>query len=638
MTLEQLGNVEVTTISKGPERMQQIPAAVYVLTQEDIRRSGATSIPEALRLVPGVEVSRVTSDSWAVGIRGFESGFSKSVLVLIDGRSVYTPLFEGVYWDVQNVMLEDVERIEVVRGPGGTIWGANAVNGVINIITKKAKDTHGTLAAVGGGNVDEGTGALRYGGPVGSSGDYRVYGMGFIRGPAFHPNGDRFDEWRMGQMGFRTDFHKGLHDTFTLQGDTYSGENGEEKNIAFFFPPSQANLNGEAFVSGGNVLARWGHQLAGGSDFEVQAYFDRTNRQDLQFGETRDTFDIDFIHHLTLLKKQHFIWGLGLRLSPSNFIQTQATVNFSPHQQTDSIYSGFIQDEIPIIEKKLALTVGTKLEHNNFSGFDYQPSARLLWTPSSKQTFWAAATRAVSTPSRLDQDLALTGFVSAGPPLPIFLEIAGNPNFAPERLLGYEGGYRALVSQRFYVDISTFFNNYNGITSFGTPSIKFAQSPPPSYTYLLLAVPWANGLIGNTDGIEVSPDWKLTPWCQVKASYSYLQMHLKDKAGITDAGTAAADVGSSPHHEVVLHPLVRLPRRFELDPIYRYVSALPAQTVKSYSTMDARLGWSFGEGIQMSLVGQNLFRPNQEEFGQGIPNAPSVGTKRAVYAKITWKR
>ncbi len=637
MSLAQLGNVEVTTVSKEPEKLMRTPAAIYVLTQEDIRRSGATTIPEALRLVPGVEVARIDSDSWVVGIRGFGGAFSRSVLVLIDGRSVYTPLFEGVYWDVQNVMLQDVDRIEVIRGPGGTIWGSNAVNGVINIITKSAADTHGTLATVGGGNIDQGTGALRFGGTFGKNVDYRVYGMGFVRGQEFHTNGDPFDEWRLGQLGFRSDWKPDNGNSITVQGDVYSGESGSETNIAFFSPPSQANVDSTSLVSGGNLLAHWKRLLNNGSDLQLRAYFDRTNRQDAQFGETRDTFDLDFIHHLILPKNEDFIWGLGMTLSPSNFLQTQATVNFLPHQQTDSVYSGFIQDEIPILENRVSLTVGTKIQHNNFSGLDFEPSGRVLWTPSDHQSFWAAVTRAVRTPSRLDQDLALTGFVSAAPPFPVFLEIQGDPTFKPEQLLGYEGGYRTQVNSHLFVDIASFFNNYNDLQSLGAVSLGFAQSPPPSYTYVLVSVPWANGLEGNTDGVEINPNWKATSWWELKGSYSYLQMHLKDKPGITDATTASSDVGSSPRHEAVIQSLFDLPKGFEIDPTYRYVSALPAQVVRQYSTMDAHVGWHFAEQFELSVTGENLFRPYQVEYGLGVNGAPNVGIKRAIYAQFTWK-
>jgi iron complex outermembrane receptor protein len=483
LSLEQLGNIEVTTASKEPVKVGRTPAAVYVLTQEDIRRSGATSVPEALRLAPGVEVARVDADHWSVAIRGFAGQFSKSLLVLIDGRSVYTPLFAGVYWDAQNVMLEDVERIEVVRGPGGTIWGANAVNGVINIITKSAKDTHGTLSTLGAGNVDQGTGGVRYGDSTGKDFNYRIYGIGSIRGSEFHSDRDGFDHWRMGQMGFRTDWKSGEKDTFTVQGDIYRGESGERTFIASFSPPAETQQDAKAYFSGGDLLARWQHTTGAGSDIQIQAYFDRTNRQDLELGETRDTFDIDFVQHAPTYGDQGLTWGLGVRVSPSNFIPTSAGVNFLPNKQTDSIYSGFVQYELTIVRDKLTLTGGTKLEHNNFSGFEYQPSVRLLWTPTDHQSFWAAVTRAVRTPSRLDQDVAFAILVKATPPPPIFFEIEGNPKLAAEQLISYEAGYRTQINRNVYVDFTAFYNTYRDLQSYGPLSLAAADTPPPPHVF-----------------------------------------------------------------------------------------------------------------------------------------------------------
>src|ERR1700687_5974228 len=264
LNLEELGNVEVTTASKEPKTVWRTPAAVYVLTQEDIRRSGATSLPEVLRLVPGVEVARTDSDTWALGVRGFGSALSRSVLVLIDGRSVYTPLFAGVYWQVQDTLLEDIERIEVIRGPGGTIWGANAVNAVINIITKPAKDTRGVLVSAGGGSVDQGFVGFRYGAPKGKNFDYRIYGKAFTRGPEFHPDHQQFDDWRMGQIGFRADWSVHGRDTFTLQGDLYNEDAGQIVGIATYSPPGQPNVQQNAELSGGNLLGRWQRRLEGG--------------------------------------------------------------------------------------------------------------------------------------------------------------------------------------------------------------------------------------------------------------------------------------------------------------------------------------------------------------------------------------
>jgi iron complex outermembrane receptor protein len=551
--------------------------------------------------------------------------------VVIDGRNVYTPLFAGVNWKLQNVMLEDVDRIEVIRGPGGTIWGTNAVNGVINIITKNSRDTRGTVVSAGGGNVDEGTGEFRQGGSLGRNVNYRVYGMAFGRGPEFHTDHHNFDDWQLGQGGFRMDWDKQGGDSFTLQGDLYKGGVGARQNLAYYSPPASINVDGTQDVSGGNILGRWRRKLGEGSDFQLQAYYDRTYRLGAQLGETRNTFDIDFVHHFNALPRENIIWGLGARWSPSDLIQVVATVDFLPHHQSDNVYSAFVQDEIAIVRNKLSATIGSKFEHNIYTGWEIQPGVRLLWTPGVHQTFWAAVTRAVRSPSRLDEDLQLTGLITTTP-LPFFVRIAGNPKFKSETLLGYEAGYRTLVTSRFYVDLSLFHNNYNNLTSFGSGAFSFESSPPP--LRLVATFPWANGIAGSTDGVEITPSWKVASWLDLKASYSYLNMDLRNKTGNTDTGTVASDQGSSPHHEFVIQPRFHLPRRWEFDPAYRYVSALPAQLVKGYSTMDARLGWHFAGQFELSVVGQNLFQPRHAEFG-GDPGG-LIGVKRSVYAKITW--
>ncbi|MGH9397674.1 MAG: TonB-dependent receptor plug domain-containing protein [Terriglobia bacterium] len=632
MSLLDLGNIKVTTVSREPEEVWRTPAAIFVLTQDDIRRSGATSIPEVLRLVPGVEVARIDSDHWAVGVRGFNSQFSRSVLVLIDGRSVYTPLFAGVYWDVQNVPLEDVDRIEVIRGPGGAIWGANAVNAVINIITKNAKDTHGALVSVGGGNVDQGTGEFRYGGGNGNGLNYRVYGMGFRRGPEFHFDHDPFDAWETGQIGFRTDWAPKGSDSFTLQGNIYNEDEGERNAIAAYSPPSQYNLDLTQEASGGHLLGRWKRELGTGSDVQVQAYFDRTNRiAPRDAGETRDTFDVDFLHHLTLPHHQDFIWGLGARWSPSTFIQLVPTFSFNPLRQTDKIYSGFVQDAIPIVQNQLWLTLGSKLERNNYTGFEVEPSARLLWMPGPRQTVWASVSRAVRTPSRLDEDLQLTGLLTTKP-LPIYVRIAGNGRFFSERLIGYEAGYRSLIRPRLYLDIAAFHNDYNYLSAYGLGSAFAELFPPP--IHIVLAFPYANGIEGTTNGFEVSPDWKPKSWWQLKGSYSFLHMDMRRRPRNLDISTVLADEGSSPSQEVTIQSLFNLPKHFEFDQTYRYVSALPAISVPAYGTADLRLGWRPTGHLEFSLAGQNLLQPQHVEFAGSDPGPP-VEVKRSVYGKIT---
>ena len=641
LSLEQLGNVEITSVSKEPEEVWNTAAAIYVLTQDDIRRSGATSIPEVLRLVPGVEVARIDSDHWSVGIRGFGSEFSRSVLVLIDGRSVYTPLFSGVYWNVQNVMLEDVDRIEVIRGPGGTIWGANAVNGEINIITKTAKETHGALVSVLGGNVDQGEGHFRFGGGNGNGFDYRVYGMAFGHAAEFHPDGANFDEWQMGQGGFRTDWQSGSHDTLTIQGDMYKGYDGERVQVSLYTPPSTVTFNDPHNVSGGDLNATWRHQISDTSDFRVQSYYDRTSRLSPQLNEIRDTLDVDFLYHLNWHNRQDILLGAGGRWSPDTIQQKFPTLTFVPQQETDSIYSWFAQDQISIVPKKLLLTLGSKFEHNNYSGFEVQPNGRLLWAPNDRNSLWVAVTRAVRTPDRLDQDLQLTDLLIPGA-LPTYLRVLGNPNFKSEEMLGTEVGYRTLLVHKLYVDTTYFHNSYNHLDGYGASSIFLESSPAPLHA--VLEFPFANANAGDTQGVEIAPDWKPLPWIELKGSYSYLHLFVHSLAGV--AGTydyliTAADNGSSPHHMIEMQSLFDLPKKFEFDATFRFVSALPAQTstpagptVQAYNTGDARFAWHAIPGLEVSMVGQNLFQPEHPEFGGD--DGPLVGIRRSYYGKVTW--
>jgi iron complex outermembrane receptor protein len=547
-------------------------------------------------------------------------------LVLIDGRSVYTPLFAGVEWNVQNIVLEDVERIEVIRGPGGTIWGSNAVNGVINIITKHAKDTQGGLATTSAGNADRGAGAMRYGGKRGNNVDYRAYAMGFGRSPGYHPDGDNYDDWQMGQAGFRTDSTPTADDTLTVQGDLYRGRIGQQISIAQYSPPTQRNVDGTQYASGGNLLGRWRHELSDTSDFQVQAYFDRTYRLGPQLGETRNTFDADLIHHF-VLRRNEIVWGAGARFSPSDIVQTAATVDFQPHHEADNLYSTFVQDQIAVVQNKLWLTLGSKFERNIFTGWEKQPSGRLLWTPTSHQTLWAAVSRAVRSPSRIDENLQLTGLVTPSPP--IFLCVCDNRKFLSETLLGYEAGYRRLVTPHIYVDLAVFHNHYNDLTSYGDLSLSIVTSPAPPH--ILISAPFANGIMGSTNGAEISPDWKATRWMELKATYSYVSLNLEDKSTHAKTSYVSSYEGSSPHNEATAQALVNLPKGFEFDPTYRYVSALPVQLIHAYGAVDARLGWHFAKTFELSLTGQNLLQPRHPELG-------SVLVERSAYAQITWKK
>ncbi|MEW6159067.1 MAG: TonB-dependent receptor, partial [Verrucomicrobiota bacterium] len=434
--IEELMNIEVS-LSRTRQTVSESPSAIHVLTQEDIRRSGATSIPEALRQVPGLDVARITAHSWAVSSRGFNDFFANKLLVLMDGRSVYTPLFSGVFWDVQDTFVEDIERIEVVRGPGASLWGANAVNGVINIVTRTAHDTKGALIS-GLAGTEEYIGGIRYGGTISEKASYRAYVKYLHRDDQRDAMGaDASDEWDMLRTGFRTDWDFSANDSITFQGDYYEGH--EDQRLLVVTPPPIPfrMVEGEARLAGGNLLGSWRHTFSEESDLGVQVYYDRTERHDRVHREIRNTYDIDFQHRIALFERQEFIWGLGYRLTTDELGEGRdrtGAIQFIPSHRQDQLFSAFLQDEIAIIEDRLRLTLGSKFEHNDYTGLEIQPNARLLWTPHRNHSVWGAVSRAVRSPARFEHDVR-AWFI----PPPSML--VGNPEFESESLLAYELGY-----------------------------------------------------------------------------------------------------------------------------------------------------------------------------------------------------
>ena len=531
---------------------------------------------------------------------------------------------------MQGTLLSDIDRIEVIRGPGGTIWGSNAVNGVINIITKSAKLTQGTRVSAGGGNVDQGFASARYGGG-GQDFHYRVYGKWFTTGPEFHADGHNFDAWRSGQAGFRSDWDITNRDSLTIHGDAYATVAGQRLNISSFNPPALVDTEDNGQFFGENLVANWRRSFSSGSDLKLQVYFDRTDRRDLNYREIRDTFDADFIHHL-VLPRQNLIWGLGVRISPSHFFQTVPSVNFEPHHQTYNIFSGFIQDEIALVPNRLFLTVGSKLEHNSFSGFEIQPSGRLLWVPNTHQTFWTAVNRAVRTPSRLEDNFSFSALAS--PTLPLFLRLIGDGNFSSEQLVGYEAGYRQFLKPSVYLDIAAFYNNYDDLLSVENrpPIVENDPSPP----HLVLPLFLRNGVEAITRGVEVSPVWQPLRWWQLKGSYSFMHLTARDKPTSDDASTVKQLEGDSTRHNVVIQSSWEISKSLQADISFRYVSSLPDQKVRAYSTADARLGWQIGHNLDLALVGQNLFQPHHAEYG-GDPG-PLVEIRRGAYVRLTWSQ
>jgi iron complex outermembrane receptor protein len=629
LSLEQLGDIEVTTQSKTPQQVWKTPAAIYVITQEDIKRSGATSIPGALRLAPGVEVAQIDASTWAVGIRGFGTDLSRSVLVLIDGRSVYSTFQAGTFWDVQDTVMEDIDRIEVIRGPGGTVWGPNAVNGVINIITRKSQDTQGVLVSAGGGNVEQGFLSARYGGSNTKGLSYRIYGKEFNRSPEFHADGNNYDGWRSGQGGFRMDWIKNPRNSFTLQGDIYDERAGDNVQLINYAAPFSQTVNGTAVLSGGNVLGRWTRTFSEGQDIQVQVYYDRTNRYEPNVGDLRNTFDVDFLQRFHAGSRNSFSWGLGARASQGHELAPTTGLFFTPDRRTDTLYTGFIQDDFSLVPNRLVFELGTKLLKTNYTSLEPEPSARILWTPTDTQTVWLAATRAVRTPSDVEDDFNLTGYAgTAQNGLPFFARFEANPNFRSEILYGYEMGYRSLLGKNVYLDVAGFYNQYYDLFSEAITGPTFVENNPPP-THVLLPAEFRNGLLGSTTGGEIAPEWRPTSFWRLRGSYSFLHMVLRRSSPSQDVGTAPGIEGSSPQHQVMMQSSFDLPKRVTFDFDFRYVSALPGLAVPAYSTADTRLAWTVGHHWELSVAGRNLLQPEHLE------NSP-VGIKRSFYGKLVW--
>ena len=637
LPLESLLQMEVTLVSRKPEKLTASPAAISVVTQEDIRRSGATSIEEALRLVPGLQVARVDASQWAITARGFNDIFANKLLVLQDGRSIYTPLFSGVFWDVQGTMMEDIDRIEVVRGPGAALWGANAVNGVINIISKSARDTQGVLIAAGGGTEEQGFAAVRYGAKIGQDTFFRVYGTYQNHDDSVMANGQRGDDgWQIGRWGFRLDWDMSDQNLLTVQGEAYRGAINQVYNV--LDPSNPITLSrlvpDEYDVTGGHLLGRWTHTFSADSDLQVQGYYDRTERDTVIFREKRDTFDVDFQHHFPIGLRHDVVWGAGYRFTGDD-VGNSSTIALNPSDRTLNLFSGFIQDQVALVPDRLAATLGTKLEHNDSTGWEIQPGARLSWTPLTGQTLWTSISRAVRTPSRAEDDIILNQVVPPGGLFPgspaAVTTIYGNRQFESEELVAYELGYRLEPVPSLSFDLAAFYNDYNRLRSI-EPGVSPTQ--PASGPGLPLHVD--NNLYGETYGVELSATWEIARWWRVQPAYSFLEMQLHKRPGIQDS-ISELDEGKSPHHQASLRSSWDLPHDVSLDCVLRYVDRLPALNLGSYLGLDLRVSWRPTRHLEFSIVGQDLLDNRHAEFRPSFIATQETEVQRGVYGKVLWR-
>ena len=632
LSIEELSNLKITSASRLEENLRDSPAAAFVITADEIRRSGVTSIPEALRLAPGVEVARRGAYEWSISIRGFNSDLANKLLVLIDGRTVYSPLFAGVFWDVQDTLLEDVERIEVISGPGGTLWGANAVNGVINIVTRDSGDTVGGYGELLAGNEERVVAGLRYGGTIGGHIAARAYFKHLDRDSSEAPTGDdAVDAMRMSRAGFRFDWEAEQADRFMVQGEAYNGETDGVFNDTFTIGTLPAGtFRDEVDISGANLLARWNRSLGEGSDLQLQFYYDHTNRDIPNvYDERRDTLDLDFQHHLRLGKRQDFLWGLTIRDSHDDIQNTQFAA-FDPPSRTRRRYGAFLQDRIALLPERLFLTVGSKFGHNDYTGFEHQPNVRLAWHPSERQTLWSAVSRSVRIPSRLDDDLILTIPVSApGIPVPFYFVVTGRDEFRSEELLAYEAGYRIQQHENLTFDFAAFYNEYDRLLT-NEPDAPILVLVPP-LPRIIVPSHLANNMEGKSIGGTFFANWQALPNWRLRLQYAYLDLDLETVSPSQDVSSPNL-AGNSPRHLAAVHSFVDLPHDLAFYTGIRYVGELPNQGVDSYVATDINLSWRFRPNAEVSLAVQNLTDDTHPEFEFGAGNL----IERSAYLKVQW--
>jgi iron complex outermembrane receptor protein len=638
VSLEDLMNIEVTSVSKKAEKISQAAAAIFVITQEDIRRSGATTIPDLLRMVPGLDVSQINASTWAVSARGFNAQFTNKLLVLIDGRAVYTPLIGGVNWDTQEVPLEDIDRIEVIRGPGAAIWGANAVNGVINILTKRASDTPGAMITGGGGTEGQARGTVQYGGAIKETSNYRIFANYLNYGSLIAVGGGSGeDNWNLLHGGFRADTRISSSDSLTVQGDLYTGQEGA--TIIHIFsvdPPVVGNSNADNQLSGGNILGRWDHTFSSRSNTSFQVYYDHYERSGPESPETLKILDFELNHHFGWGTRQDIVWGAEYR---HFWDQASGMIDqsFTPPNANLQLFTFFGQDTITIHPDRVFLTFGSKVENSYFSGYGMEPSVRLAWTPRSWATLWAAVSRAERSPSRRNVQLVAPLAVFPDPngsSTPVEVTLFGNPNFIPEHVIAYETGFRTQRNGRLSLDVSAFFNRYDHLESLESGAEVLQTTPAPAR--FLMPIVFGNLLYGTTEGGEISANLKLTHRWTLSPGYAFLEMHLHTKPVSQDTTSVAEYEGSSPQHQAQLRSHIELFRGLSWDANGYFVSALPVQGVSSYTRLDTQLRWKFAERGEFALVGQNLLRDRHLESMDQLTLVNSSLIKRSAYAKVTW--
>ena len=633
-SLEELMNIEVRSAGRKQQKLSHTAAAVYVVTQEDIHRSGATSVPEALRMVPGLHVAQIDSTKWAISARGSNARFANKMLVLVDGRSVYTGLWSGTYWDQHDLLLEDIERIEVIRGPGATMWGANAVNGVINIITKSAKDSQGWLATATGGNLDRGT-AVRYGGKFGDKVHYRAYSKMFDRGHSLMPDGrPAGDRWRATRGGGRMDWQVSAKDSLSIHGDIYEGNSRQEPAFAVLLGGPSVDGPERVYSSGGYAQLRWDRKFSERSETALQIYFTDEERGESAAIGKFDTIDFDIQHRFALAARHDLMWGGGYRrtmdrirgLGPSG----AEAVRFRPDSRDQNLVSVFLQDDFSLVEDRLVLTAGSKLQRNDYTGLEIQPNARLLWTPDARQGLWGAMSRAVRTPSRLERDVQVD-FPIVGAPSGVIGRLLGQPGFEAETVFVYEAGYRRQIGSRVAADLAVFHSRYDRLqdTATGLPFLEMTPQPR-----LVVPMRYVNSRKATAWGVEIATSWSLRKTWKVNANYSWLDWRYSRKA--ESQPSAGPSRGPDPAHQAQLRSSLELTPKLSLDTSLYVFSALRDFQIPGHARLDARLGWRVSPVAELSLNVNNLLDGTHLEF-PAEAFLPTQALRRSVFVNLAWR-
>jgi iron complex outermembrane receptor protein len=634
-SIEDLMNIQITSVSRKEEELSRTAAAVFVITQADIKNSGATNIPDLLRMVPGIYVAQINANTWAITARSFNARFSNELLVLLDGRSVYSPATGGVFWDVLDIPLEDVQRIEVIRGPGGSIWGANAVNGVVDIISRNASDTRGAMVSAGSGSLDPGFGTVQYGGAIGDSTDYRLFAkyFDFNRSPNL-PGENAADDWHLLRGGFRIDRKLSPADTLTAEGDMYTGEEGVNTGFGpSIFAPGVSDAYSVP-LAGGFFQADWKHSPSSRWDTSLQFSYDTYERDDT-LREARQTFDLQFQHHFLIGNRQDLIWGLEDRYSISatdgNFF-----VSLAPPNIDSNLFSAFVQDEIALLPDRLYLTLGTKIEHNYYTGVNAMPTARIAWTPSRRQTLWAAFSRAPRTPADLDIAVRVNFLTVPNPAgLPTVFSIFGNRNFQDENLNAYELGYRREISTRLSVDAALYYSDYSNQQT-DEPLPPFVDSTPLP-AHLVVPVTYRNLMHGEAHGIELAAHWKATDRWTLSPGYAFERIHMHLSPLSQDSDSVADAEGSTPVHSAQLRSQFTLTHALSWNTSAYFSARLADPVEPSYTRLDTGLSWQFAERSSFAVFGQNLLRDHHTEFADSSSSVQTMLLKRSVYAQLTVK-